>query len=36
MQAKLTSHARYELLEIETSSQDAINAYEAIVMGKIL
>ena len=32
----LTSHARYELLEIETNSKVAIETYEAVVMGRIL
>lgn len=36
MQSKLTSHARYEFLEIEANAQNAINTYEAVVMGKIL
>lgn len=32
----LTSHARYELLEIEANSKMAIETYEAVVMGNIL
>lgn len=32
----LTSHSRYELLEIEANSKIAIQTYEAVVMGTIL
>ena len=32
----LTSHSRYELLEIEANSKVAIETYEAVVMGTIL
>ena len=36
MSLKLTSHSRYELLEVEHNSKDAMAAYEAIVMGNVL
>jgi len=36
MSIKLTSHSRYELLEIEANSKTAIQTYEAVVMGNIL
>lgn len=36
MAGRLTSHAVYEMLEIEHNSEDAVAAYEAVVMGNIL
>jgi hypothetical protein len=36
MAGTLTSHAVYEMLEIEHNSVDAIATYEAVVNGNIL
>jgi len=36
MSIKLTSHSRYELLEIEANSKTAIQTYEAFVLVNIL
>jgi hypothetical protein len=36
MSLKLTSHSRYEMLEIDLHGAEAVKAYEAIVMGTIL
>lgn len=36
MAGTLTSHAVYEMLEIEHNGKDAVATYEAVVMGTIL
>lgn len=36
MAGRLTSHAVYEMLEIEHNAKDAVATYEAVVNGNIL
>lgn len=36
MSLQLTSHAVYEMLEIEQNAKEAVATYEAVVNGKIL
>jgi hypothetical protein len=36
MNGHMTSHSVYEFLEVEKNGNDAMAAYEAIVMGNVL